>query len=650
MSIGDSAFYNCTSLTNITLPNSVISIGNSAFKNCTLLANVTIGNAVTSVGRSAFYNCTSLTSITLPDSVTSIGEDALSYCTALKTAIIGKGVTTIPEGLLEGCSSLENLTIPFVGGSLYASQPSTSTLFGYIFGDYAKYDGSYNATQSYSSSSSDSIMYFIPSTLSTVTISGGKVLYGAFSQCNSITNIIITAVATIDEHAFAYLSSLKNITIPNSVTSFGIGAFTNCSSLENVYYNGDVEEWLKISFKNHFGNPLSAGANLYCNGELVIDVVIPDSMTSIGAYVFYGCRSIRSLTIPDSVTSIGDSAFDGCNRLASVNLGNSVKTIEKYAFDGCGIITITIPRSVRSIGESAFSGCVSLIEVCNKSSLDIVAGKSGNGSVGYYAKHVITDESQSYLRELGDYVFYDDGTNVYLVGYKGNDREIVLPKYDGGKEYHIGAYAFYRNEEITSAVLPDTVTEIGSDAFSRTSLTTITIPDSVAFIGDHAFAYCTSLTSITIPNSVTRIGFAAFSGCTSLQYNKYDNANYLGNKDNPYLVLIRAADTKITSCEVHSNTKIIYNTAFSNCGSLTSITIPNSVISIGERAFEYCVSLEQIIIPDSVVSMGSAVFSHANPSLRIYIKAKSRPEGWNSSWLANTGSGVTVAWGWGYKG
>ena len=175
--------------------------------------------------------------------------------------------------------------------------------------------------------------------------------------------------------------------------------------------------------------------------------------------------------------------------------GKAVTGIAKEGFMGCEeLVSITIPDSVTSIGYSAFLYCYSLIEVINKSALNIVAGSSDYGYVGYYAKHIITDESQSALKTVGDYNFYDDGTDIYLFKYIGSDTEITLPEYDGGKEYGIWKYAFYNNDTITS----------------------ITIGNSVTSIGYYAFSGCSSLTSITIPDSVTSIGGYAFDGYSSL--------------------------------------------------------------------------------------------------------------------------------------
>ena len=280
-SIGDYAFFGCTSLTSITIPDSVTSIGRSAFYKCTSLTSVTIPDSVTSIGDRAFEDCTSLTSVTIPDSVTSIGYEAFYGCTSLTSVTIGDSVTSIG--------------------------------------------------------------------------------YRAFYNCYSLTSVTIgNSVTSIGDRAFYNCTSLTSVIIGDSVTSIGEYAFAGCTSLNDVYYTSDIASWLNISFGSVSANPLCYGDNLYLNGELATDIVIPGSVTSIGDYAFYGYTSLTSVTIGDSVTSIGDYAFNGCDSLTSVTIPDSVTSIGDRAFESCETLTtVSIGKGIRSIDHMAFD-CDSL--------------------------------------------------------------------------------------------------------------------------------------------------------------------------------------------------------------------------------------------------------------------------------------------------
>ena len=350
-SIGDYAFYGCSSLTSVTFPDSVTSIGYSAFDGCSSLTSVTIPDSVTSIGNLAFYGCSSLTSVTIPDSVTSIGYCAFSECSSLTSVTIPDSVTSIGENAFSECISLTEILVE-------SENPEYSSVGGVLFNK--------NKTELLCCPAGKSGKYVIPnsvtsidhfafvgcSSLTSVTIPDRVTSIGecTFDGCSSLTSVTIPdSVTSIGGYAFSGCSSLTSVTIPDSVTSIGENAFYGCSSLTSVTIPDSVT---------------NTGYGVFSNCSSLTSVTIPDSVTSMVGGAFSGCSSLTSVIIPDSVTSIGNSAFHGCSSLTSVTIPNSVTSIGDWAFKECSSLTsVTIPDSVTSIGYWAFDGCSSLTSI-----------------------------------------------------------------------------------------------------------------------------------------------------------------------------------------------------------------------------------------------------------------------------------------------
>ena len=403
--IGISAFYGCSSLLSISIPNNVTNIDNNAFRGCTSLTSVTIPNSVMSIGDYAFYGCTGLTSITIPNRVTYIGEYTFKGCTSLTSVTIGESVSEIGKSAFESCTSLTSVVWNAIHcvNFIIPDAPFPNSVTSFTFGEKVEHVPAYLC---YDMSVLASIT--IPNSVTSI---GG----GAFSGCSSLTSVTIpNSVTSIGNDAFYGCSSLTSVAIPSSVTSIGESAFEGCSSLTSVIIPNGVTN--------------IDGVFYGCSS--LTSVTIPNSITSIGGYTFYGCSSLTSITIPNSVTSIGIGAFDGCSSLTSVAIPSSVTSIEKRTFRGCSSLTsVTIPNSITSIGESAFEGCSSL----------------------------------------------------------------------------------------TSVTIPESVRSIGNSAFSGcSSLTSITIPNSIRSIGDWAFRDCSSLTYIELLYIYIVIPDDALRGCINL--------------------------------------------------------------------------------------------------------------------------------------
>jgi len=540
-SIGWGAFEGCSGLTSVTIPNSVTSIEQYAFNGCdnietltyntnaigslfsgkTSLKTVNIGDSVTSIGSSAFSGCSSLTSVTIPNSVTSIGSSAFSGCC---------GLTEI---------NVESANTNYTSENSVLFNKDKTTLICYPAG---KTETTYN----------------IP---------------------NSVTSI--------GEKAFYNCSSLTSITIPNSVTSIGLSAFGGCSSLEKAefaslasylriqYYYGydydyDYEQHYNISY---YSNPLRYAHHIYINGEEVTELVIPDSVTTIPSYAFYGCSGLTSVTIPNSVTSIGSGAFCGCSGLTSVTIPNSVTSIGSSAFSGCNNIE-TLTYNTNAIG-SAFSGISSLKTVNIGDSVTSIGSSAFSGCSG-----------------LTSVTIPDSVTTI-------------------------GDYAFRDCSGLTSVTIPNSVTSIGSSAFRNgSSLTSITIPNSVTSIGNSAFSGCSSLTSITIPESVTSIGSGAFYDCTSLEKAEFASL---------------ASLCKMSFGSTYANPSYYALHLYIDGEEVKDVIIPDSITSIGYAAFTGCSSINTIFIPNTVTSIGGYAFSDCI-NLTIYCQAKVKHSGWSNDW------------------
>ena len=460
-------FENCTSLSSITIPNSVTSIGNNAFRGCSGLTSLSIGNGVKSIGYNAFMGCTSLTNVTIPTNVKSIDSYAFNNCKSL-TSVTVEALTPPNLGIsvfgntndcpiYVHCDSVNSYinSWPDMATRIKSIEPCNLEMMLYVtyiessrLDDYIKY--------------CDDTSMYIPNSDSAETVTYGDCVTSidnnAFENKYNLKSVTISnSVTSIGNNAFEYCSGLTSVSIGNSVTSIGNYAFHNCNSLTSVTIPNSVESIGDYGFDRCIS---------------LSSVTIGSGVTSIGNNVFSGCRSITSVTIPDSVTSIGSYSFSGCSSSTSITIPDSVTSIGDWAFFECsGLTNVAIPNSVTSLGTNVFNGCISITKL----------------TIGSGITRIRTSVFER-CSSLTSITIPDSVTSI-------------------------GDYAFYKCSGLTSITIPDSVTSIGASVFSGCrSITSVTIPDSVTSIGEYAFNNCKSLTSITVEAlTPPNLGDSAFS-------------------------------------------------------------------------------------------------------------------------------------------
>lgn len=385
---------------------------------------------------------------------------------------------------------------------------------------------------------------------------------GAFAHWSTLTSLVLSDnITTVEADAFKNCNNLTSITLGIGFEMLGQNAFEGCDNL--------VELKVKEGNRRYHsaGNCIiGTEAKTLVKGCKSSQIPNDGSVTKIANLAFVKCVGLTSITIPDCITVIGANAFSGCTNLTEIVLPDSVTQVGDKAFNECSSLTeITIPDSVAEIGESAFRYCTSLSSVTLSNSLFVIP------------------------------------KDLFI--YCSSLTEITIP--DSVK--WIETNAFF-GTGLTHLTIPDSVTTIMSPILSNCyDLVSVHLGKGITSIDNNEFLNCTNLTTITVTENLVHIGMDALRD-NPINFSTYDNGKYVGDEQNPYMILVAPISQSITSCEVHPDTKVIATYALDECRKLASITMSEGVETIGKGAFQYCDSLTEVVIPDSVTTLGGDLF------------------------------------------
>ena len=647
--IWSSAFSECRVLESIENTQNILCIGSHAFEHCNNLKTFTIPYGVTTIEDGTFFCCTNMQTITIPETVTSIGQSAFEGCNNLKSISIPNSVTSIGNKAFYECKKLENIIIP------------------------------------------DGVTF---------------IRYYTFYGCESLEWVSLPeSVYYIDQFAFKNCSSLKSIIIPSAVTKIAIAAFLHCDALTTVYYGGTEDKWSTISIEGNNGCLNGVRKYYFSQTEpekdgyfwhFDTDGVTPVSWGNEPNYSYGLEYSLNSDGKGYTVVGIGD-CIDKDLIIPSTHEGLPVNAIGENAFNGNTDITyVLIDRAITSIGQGSFNLCKSLKNVYYNgtkeeweklcSSIGVSNDYLIDAKVYYFSQtqpeegffwHLDTDGKtpvswgveSDYSVGLKYSLNTDEkGYTVVGIGYC-EDTDLVIPAtYRGLPVTAIGSNAFESVRSFKSVSIPASVTTIGEKAFAHCGVTSVTFATNskLTTVDRYAFFSSSSLQSIALPDGVTTIGVAAFNGCNNitsisipdsittienraLDFNSsaftvYNNAKYLGNSTNPYLVLVGAIDTSITTCNIHTDAKLIYAFAFTDCTLLTSVTIPDSVTIIGNSVFYKCDALESLIIGSGVTSIGDGIIYYESYDAKLKsVYYGGSAEEWNTIAIGKYNGNLTDA-------
>ena len=625
------AFQDANLLEECIIGDKVSAINNETFSGCIKLKKVKIGSSVTTIGDAAFANCTSLESISIPSSVTEVGNTNSSSsgsqtlpffnCTSLKTVRFEEGTSPLRLGVYYASSG--------GGNGLFSSAPLEEVYIGRTL-TYSDYSSNYSFTR-YPSRYGYSAFYN-KQKLTKVTI-GDKVTSlpnYLFYGCKNLDKIISMASSVPTAGTSTFIGSTNPNTVVNATAYVPYGRKSSYSSANNWKDLKYIKEWFYDDNCSYI--PLTAST-----AEVQAHPTNRPESIQIPATVNWSEGSF-------SVTAVADKGFENNTNLTTITLPESVKTVGNKAFYGCSKLSAVTFNGQTAIGDEAFRNCTSLINVSLPTGLKTIGDRAFQG-----ANSITQIEFKDGIESIGAFSFMDCKALT----------AVRLPN----TTKSIGTSAFENCIKLTYASVGDNLTSLGNSAFRNCSvLTEISIPGTTLTIGEKAFQNCktlalatlnsgtttiegfcfdgcTELLSMTIPGTVRTIGGGSFNGCTALTSLTFGNSQYDIEipqfTDSPLKTLRIGRNLKYTYSNTLSpfrdrttlrrvlftgdNVTNVYNYLLDGCSGITTISLPESLVTINEYAFRNCSSLPEITLPSALSRIGSHAFDSCSSIEKLTI-------------------------------
>ncbi len=661
-SIEEGAFQECSKLKKIILPSQITKVSKNLFRLCSLLETVEFKGEIITIEEYAFWYCTELKNITLPSTLETIGQEAFYCCSSLENIIVPDLITSLENELFSGCSSLESITLPkniqTIGESVFfncnllnhvyykgtindwcqisfgttgasysdlvTSNPMSKASFFYIlendqWKEVTELQINEGITkigdlQFYGFSHVNSVLF--PESLESIG-------YSSFQNCESILSLQLgNHVKSIDQNAFKDCFQMNTFEFTSSTIYFENDVFQGCDLLEKVIYDGTIEDWCNIQFVNEESTPMSHALQFYLKNteEEITEIVLPNNISEIGNYQFYGFKNITKLDIPSYIHSIGRKAFEQCNQLeyneydngrylgnqdnpyvvlisvlnsneTQMKISSDICLISEGVLDSCNRLEYYVYNEGKYLGNDdnktiVFMGTTSdaISSISLSETTKIIYDKAFSNAFG-----LSEIELPASLTSVGNDAFYDC-FHLETIRYHGDLSQwcqIGFSETTSNPMCHNGHFYQKENNEWKE-------------------ITTLVIPEGIKNIGNYQFYYFTQITKVQLPSTIERIGEYSFGVCTNLK--------------------------EIT---INEGTKVLGSLCFTGCSSLSSVVLPATLEKINERAFNLNSSLSKIYYKGIVDQWNQVSISSNNTELlkaTIYYYSLNNPSNDGHYW------------------